>query len=79
MPVEQMVGFCWNKRSDAVEYALSLVPLQHPPGHAQEDFGETSVVIGGEPTRPLPGTITTVEETHRDFGPLRLKGSDALS
>ena len=24
-----------------------FVPLQHPPGHAQADFGEASVVIGG--------------------------------
>ena len=28
-----------------------FVPLHHPPGHAQADFGEASVVIGGvEPT-----------------------------
>jgi hypothetical protein len=24
-----------------------FVPLHHPPGHAQADFGEASVVIGG--------------------------------
>lgn len=24
-----------------------LVPLSHPPGHAQADFGEVTVVIGG--------------------------------
>ena len=24
-----------------------LVPLNHPPGHAQADLGEASVVIGG--------------------------------
>ena len=24
-----------------------FVPLSHPPGHAQADFGEALVVIGG--------------------------------
>jgi transposase len=24
-----------------------FVPLHHPPGHAQADFGEAAVVIGG--------------------------------
>jgi transposase len=29
-----------------------LVPLSHPPGHAQADFGEAMVVIGGVELKP---------------------------
>ena len=40
-----------------------FVPLTHPPGHAQVDFGEALAVIGGvERKIPLPGD----EPTHSD-------------
>lgn len=28
-----------------------FVPLSHPPGHAQMDFGEATVQVGGEPVK----------------------------
>jgi prepilin-type processing-associated H-X9-DG protein len=34
------------RASGAYEVALSIVPLAHPPGHAQVDFGECDGVIG---------------------------------
>ena len=36
MPVERLVGCCWNKRSDAVEYALGLLGAQ---GRAAKRIG----------------------------------------
>lgn len=36
-----------------------FVPLSHPPGHAQADFGEATVVIGGvEQKARVIGTVT---------------------
>jgi hypothetical protein len=31
-----------------------FVPLAHPPGYAQVDFGECIGIIGGVRTRPRP-------------------------
>ena len=36
----------------------AFVPLSHPPGHAQFDFGEATVVIAGERTKAALGVIT---------------------
>ena len=36
-----------------------FVPLTHPPGHAQVDFGEALAVIGGVEQDPLPGDEPT--------------------
>ena len=33
----------------------AFVPLSHPPGHAQFDFGEATVEIAGERTKAAPG------------------------
>ena len=33
--------------SDSAAGRVDLVPLTHPPGHAQVDFGEALEVIGG--------------------------------
>ena len=40
-----------------------FVPLTHPPGDAQADFGEAAVVIAGVPRKARPdGTFPTREE-----------------
>ena len=36
----------------------AFVPLSHPPGHAQFDFGEATVVIAGEPSKAALAVIT---------------------
>src|SRR5215213_3124359 len=38
-------------RSTRARAQEAFVPLVHPPGHAQVDFGEAAAVIGGETTK----------------------------
>lgn len=35
-----------------------FVPLSHPPGEAQYDFGEATVIIGGEPMKAALSVMT---------------------
>jgi transposase len=54
---------CYSQVQTAVKNAKAyskeaFVPLSHPPGHAQFDFGEATVVIAGERTKAALGVIT---------------------
>ena len=40
-----------------------FVPLSHPPGHAQCDFGEALVVIGGVERKPTASSWTCLTAT----------------
>jgi len=54
---------CYSQVQTAVKNAKAyskeaFVPLSHPPGHAQFDFGEATVEIDGERTKAALGVIT---------------------
>ncbi len=54
---------CYSQVQTAVKNAKAhskeaFVPLSHPPGHAQFDFGEAVVEIAGERTKAALGLIT---------------------
>ena len=54
---------CYSQVQTAVKRAKqyskeAFVPLSHPPGHAQFDFGEAVVEIAGERTKAHLGVIT---------------------
>jgi transposase len=54
---------CYSQVQTAVQRAKryskeAFVPLSHPPGHAQFDFGEAVVEIAGERTKAALGVIT---------------------
>jgi transposase len=54
---------CYSQVQTAVKRAKAyskeaFVPLSHPPGHAQFDFGEAVVEIAGERTKAALGVIT---------------------
>jgi transposase len=54
---------CYSQVQTAVKSAKqqskeAFVPLSHPPGHAQFDFGEAVVEIAGERTKAALGVIT---------------------
>jgi transposase len=54
---------CYSQVQTAVKAAKAyskeaFVPLSHPPGHAQFDFGEATVEIAGERTKAALGVIT---------------------
>jgi len=54
---------CYSQVQTAVKAAKAsskeaFVPLSHPPGHAQFDFGEATVCIAGERTKAALGVIT---------------------
>jgi transposase len=54
---------CYSQVQTAVQRAKhyskeAFVPLSHPPGHAQFDFGEAIVEIAGERTKAHLGVIT---------------------
>jgi transposase len=54
---------CYSQVQTAVKNAKAhskeaFVPLSHPPGHAQFDFGEATVEIAGERTKAALGVIT---------------------
>jgi hypothetical protein len=47
MFVEQLVGCCWNERSDAVECASSLGRRMHRPMTALQETPSVRVVAAG--------------------------------
>ncbi len=54
---------CYSQVQTAVKNAKAyskeaFVPLSHPPGHAQFDFGEATVEIAGERCKAALGVIT---------------------
>jgi transposase len=54
---------CYSQVQMAVKRAKAhsqeaFVPLSHPPGHAQFDFGEATVVVAGERCKAALGVIT---------------------
>jgi len=54
---------CYSQVQTAIKNAKAhskeaFVPLSHPPGHAQFDFGEATVEIAGERTKAALGVIT---------------------
>ena len=54
---------CYSQVQTAVKAAKAyskeaFVPLSHPPGHAQFDFGEATVEIAGERRKAALGVIT---------------------
>ena len=54
---------CYSQVQKAVQRAKAsskevFVPLSHPPGHAQFDFGEATVEIAGERVKAALGVIT---------------------
>jgi transposase len=54
---------CYSQVQTAVKNAKAyskeaFVPLSHPPGHAQFDFGEATVVVAGERVKAALGVIT---------------------
>lgn len=44
-----------------------FVPLAHPPGHAQVDFGESVGVIGGVRMEVLERKRASLYRTHQPF------------
>jgi transposase len=54
---------CYSQVQTAVKNAKAyskeaFVPLSHPPGHAQFDFGEATAVVAGERVKAALGVIT---------------------
>jgi transposase len=48
-----------------------FVPLHHAPGHAQADFGEALVVIGGSSRKPTSSRSICRIATRVTFGPIQ--------
>ena len=57
-----------------------FVPLAHPPGHAQADFGEADAIIAGNRRPPDPEAKRMSPGCRRTWHPGdRLRGPDGAS
>ncbi len=77
---------CYSQVQTAIKEAKqyskeAFVPLSHPPGHAQFDFGEAVVEIAGERRKAALGVITVPALTRAIETALRIgaTGSDAVA